>query len=71
MGKQVTINYINGESRNFEVEDTSVIDEAALFSHQCFILELVDDRNHVVNMQHVIGITFDPEELEVLGDDED
>lgn len=70
MGKQVTINYVNGESRDFEVEETGVIDEAVLFSHPNFIMELTDGRSHAVNMQHVIGITFDPEEVEVLGDDE-
>ncbi|AGR46682.1 hypothetical protein vBBak6_011 [Bacillus phage v_B-Bak6] len=70
MTKRVTIDYKNGETRRFEVEDTSDIENAVMGMCDTIMFPLTDGTMQVIYIPNTIGINFEPEEIEVFGDDE-
>jgi hypothetical protein len=68
MGK-VKIDYKNGESRTFDAEDTGDIEGSLLSMCDNILFTLTDGTMQAVYVPNTIGINFEPEELEVFGDE--
>ncbi|AKQ08309.1 hypothetical protein PP655_gp117 [Bacillus phage PBC4] len=69
MGR-VKIDYKNGESRTFDVENTADIEDAILSMSETIMFTLDDGTIQAVYIPNTIGINFEPEEIEVFGDGE-
>lgn len=69
MGR-MTIDYKNGESRTFDVENTADIEDAISAMCDTIMFPLTDGTIQAVYIPNTIGINFEPEEIEVFGDGE-
>lgn len=70
MAKQVKVDYKNGESRTFLAENTGDIEDAILSMCETIMFTLTDGTMQAIYIPNTIGINFEPEEIEVYGDDE-
>lgn len=70
MAKRVKVDYKNGESRTFLVENTGDIEDEITSMCETIMFTLIDGTMQVIYIPNTIGINFEPEEIEVYGDDE-